>query len=117
MAKKVVPSERGELEITSLNNLYLQEGRVHVTTLGRGYSWMDTGTHESLMQASDYVHMVEKSQGLKIACVEEVAYINGWITREQLIELAGKLAKNQYGEYLSRVAEDRIRYINVKRKL
>ena len=117
MAKKVVPSERGELEITSLNNLYLQEGRVHVTTLGRGYSWMDTGTHESLMQASDYVHMVEKSQGLKIACVEEVAYINGWITREQLIELAGKLSKNQYGEYLSRVAEDRIRHINVKKKL
>ncbi|MBR2321335.1 MAG: glucose-1-phosphate thymidylyltransferase RfbA [Clostridia bacterium] len=117
MAKKVVPSERGELEITSLNNLYLQEGRVHVTTLGRGYSWMDTGTHESLIQASDYVHMVELSQGLKIACLEEVAYINGWIKREQLLEAAKKLSKNQYGEYLSRVAEDKIRYVNIKRKL
>lgn len=117
MAKKVQPSERGELEITSLNNLYLQEGRVHVTTLGRGYAWMDTGTHESLMQASNYVQMVERSQGLKIACLEEIAYINGWIKREQLLECAQKLSKNQYGEYLARVAQDKIRYTNIKRKL
>ncbi len=117
MAKQVKPSARGELEITSLNNLYLQEGRVHVTTLGRGYSWMDTGTHESLMQASDYVRMVEMNQGLKIACLEEVAYINGWIGREELLEAAKKLSNNQYGEYLSRVAQDKIRYLGIKKKL
>ena len=118
MAKKVTPSARGELEITSLNNLYLAEGKVHVTTLGRGYSWMDTGTHESLIQAADYVRMVELSQGLKIACVEEIAYINGWIEKEQLLESAKKLSKNQYGEYLARVAEDKILYVNnLKKKL
>lgn len=116
MAKKVVPSKRGELEITSLNNLYLAEGKVHVTTLGRGYSWLDTGTHDSLTDASNYVQSLEEHQGLKIACLEEIAYINGWITKRQLLKAAKLMEKNQYGEYLRKVSQGKIRYSALKNK-
>ncbi len=116
MAKKVVPSKRGELEITSLNNLYLAEGKVHVTTLGRGYSWLDTGTHGSLTDASNYVQSLEEHQGLKIACLEEIAYINGWITKRQLLKAAKLMEKNQYGEYLRKVSQGKIRYSALKNK-
>ncbi|MBQ8428221.1 MAG: glucose-1-phosphate thymidylyltransferase RfbA [Clostridia bacterium] len=116
MAKKVRPSARGEYEITSLNNLYLEQGKVHVTTLGRGYSWLDTGTHESLTEASDYVQALETNQGLKIACLEEIAYINGWITKNQLLAIAETMSKNQYGEYLKRVADGSIRYSSLMKK-
>lgn len=114
MAKQVKPSNRGELEITSLNNIYLKEGKVHVTTMGRGYSWLDTGTHESLTDASNYVKNIEEHQGLKIACLEEIAYMNGWITEEQL-RICGELMKSsQYGQYLLRVAENHIIYPKVE---
>ena len=116
MAKRVKPSARGELEITTLNNLYLQEGKVHVTTLGRGYSWLDTGTHESLTEASDYVQALETHQGLKIACLEEISYVNGWITKAQLMAIANTMSKNQYGEYLKRVADGSIRYSSLMKK-
>ena len=110
MAKQVQPSARGELEITTLNNLYLAQGKVHVTTLGRGYSWLDTGTHESLTEASNYIQTMELHQGLKIACLEEIAYTNGWISQEQLLAAAELMSKNQYGEYLKRVADGNILY-------
>ena len=110
MAKKVRPSKRGELEITSLNNLYLQEGKVHVTTLGRGYSWLDTGTHESLTEASNYIQTLEEHQGLKIACLEEIAYINGWISKQKLLSIAKTMQQNQYGAYLKKVSLGKIRY-------
>lgn len=113
-AKQIKPSPRGELEITSLNNMYLQEKRIHVTTLGRGYSWLDTGTHESLTDASNYIKDLEDHQGLKISCPEEIAYINGWITKEQLIEAGNSMANNQYGQYLLRVAKGRIKYPHFK---
>ncbi len=116
MAKRVEPSKRGELEITSLNNLYLAEGRVHVTTLGRGYSWLDTGTHESLSDASNYVQSLEQHQGLKIACLEEIAYMNGWITKRQLLQMAKLMEKNQYGEYLKKVSQGKIRYSTLKKQ-
>ena len=104
MAKKVKPSERGELEITTLNNLYLEKRCVHVTTMGRGYSWLDTGTHESLTDASNYVKDLEDHQGLKISCPEEIAYMNEWITKEKLIEIGNSMSKNQYGQYLLKIA-------------
>ena len=110
MAKKVTPSARGELEITTLNNLYLEQGKIHVTTMGRGYSWLDTGTHESLTEASNYIQTMETHQGLKIACLEEIAFTNGWISKEQLLSAADLMSKNQYGEYLKRVAEGHILY-------
>lgn len=114
LAKKVKPSERGELEITTLNNMYLGLGKVHVTTMGRGYSWLDTGTHESLNEASAYVQSLEKHQGLKISCPEEIAYLNRWISREQLIEIGKSMEKNQYGQYLLKVASGRIKYPHFK---
>lgn len=110
MAKKVRPSSRGELEITSLNNLYLKEGKIHVTTLGRGYSWLDTGTQESLVDASDFIKSMEDHQGIKISCPEEIAYINGWITKEKLLESAKLMEKNEYGQHLLNVAEGKILY-------
>lgn len=116
LAKEVRPSERGELEITTLNNMYLERGKVHVTTLGRGYSWLDTGTHESLADASTYIKTIEEHQGLKISCPEEIAYFNGWISKEQLIEVGNKMAKNQYGQYLLKVANGGILYPNSKEK-
>ena len=107
-AKKVQPSDRGELEITTLNNMYLEEGKVHVTTLERGYSWLDTGTMASLNEAGNFVKMVEDHQSIKICCPEEVAYINGWITKEELRNLGQSMEKNEYGQYLLRVANSKI---------
>ena len=111
IAKTIEKSERGEYEITTLNNYYMNKKALHVTTLGRGYTWLDTGTHDSLVEASDYVKMVESHQGIKIACLEEIAYINKWITKEQLLEVASTMSKNAYGKHLMNVAEGRIRYI------
>lgn len=104
-AKMLKPSARGELEITDLNKLYLQEGCLHVETLGRGYAWLDTGTHESLLQAASYVETIQERQGLKICCPEEIAYQLGYITRKDLLRLAGPLLKNEYGRYLMHIAE------------
>lgn len=112
-AKQVKPSSRGELEITSLNNIYLNETEVHVTTLGRGYSWLDTGTHDSLADASNYIKSLEEHQGLKISCPEEIAFLNGWIDKDDLIRM-GKSIKNQYGEYLIKVAGGSIMYPHLK---
>ena len=109
-ALNVKPSPRGELEITTLNNMYLQEKRLHVTTMGRGYSWLDTGTHESLVDASNYIKILEEHQGIKVCCPEEIAYINGWITKEKLLEIGNSMAKNQYGQHLINVANGKIRY-------
>lgn len=109
-AKQVKPSARGELEITTLNNMYLEEHNLHVTTLGRGYSWLDTGTHESLVEASDYIKILEDRQGLKVCCPEEIAYKNGWISKETLIEQGKLMEKNQYGQHLLNVAYGKIKY-------
>ena len=105
-AKQVKPSERGELEITTLNQDYLNEGRLRVELLGRGYAWLDTGTHESLLDASTFIQTIENRQGLKVACIEEIAYEMGYITKEELIMLAQPLKKNQYGQYLLRRANE-----------
>lgn len=104
-AKILKPSARGELEITDLNKLYLQEGMLHVETMGRGYAWLDTGTHESLLQAASYVETIQERQGLKICCPEEIAYQLGYIDQEQLIRLAEPLLKNEYGQYLLHITE------------
>ncbi len=102
----VVPSDRGELEITTVNQMYLSEERLAVELMGRGYAWLDTGTHESLLEASTFIETIERRQGLKVACIEEIAFEKGYITKEQLIELARPLSKNQYGQYLLRLTED-----------
>ena len=107
-AKSLKPSKRGELEITDLNKLYMEENRLKVKILGRGMAWLDTGTHESLVQASNYIYTIEKRQGLKISCLEEIAYKRGYINKNQLLELAKPLEKNQYGQYLKKLAENRI---------
>lgn len=104
VAKNVRPSARGELEITSVNQEFLSRGKLNVKTLQRGFAWLDTGTHESLSEASTFVEVIEKRQGLKIACLEDIAYNNGWITREKLVEVAAPMAKNAYGQYLLRLA-------------
>ncbi len=104
VAKNVRPSARGELEITSVNQEFLSRGKLNVKTLQRGFAWLDTGTHESLSEASTFVEVIEKRQGLKIACLEDIAYNNGWITREKLVEVAAPMAKNDYGQYLLRLA-------------
>ncbi len=107
-AKEVKPSERGELEITTLNQAYLTEKRLRVKLMGRGYAWLDTGTHESLLEASTFIQTIEKRQGLKVACIEEIAHEMGYITAEQLLELAQPLKKNQYGQYLIKRAKEGI---------
>jgi glucose-1-phosphate thymidylyltransferase len=106
-AKTLEPSARGELEITDLNRLYLQEERLQVKLLGRGMAWLDTGTHDSLLQASNYISTIEKRQGLKVSCIEEIAFKRGYIDEEQLRKLAEPLKKNQYGEYLINIAENK----------
>ncbi len=103
-AKEVKPSHRGELEITTVNQLYLGEGRLKLETMGRGYAWLDTGTHESLLEASSFIETIEKRQGLKVACLEEIAFEKGYISKAQLIDLAQPLKKNQYGQYLLKIA-------------
>lgn len=100
IAKNVKPSARGELEITTVNQHFLEEGQLKVQTLGRGFAWLDTGTHDSLSEASTFIEVIEKRQGLKIACLEEIAYRNGWITADRVRELAQPMSKNQYGQYL-----------------
>jgi len=107
-AKQIKPSHRGELEITSVNQAYLNEQRLKVEHMGRGYAWLDTGTHESLLEAAQFIETIEKRQGLKVACLEEIAFEQGYISKQQLIELAGPLAKNQYGQYLLNLAEEGI---------
>jgi len=105
-AKQIQPSERGELEITSVNQLYLSEQRLKVALMGRGYAWLDTGTHESLLEAAQFIETIEKRQGLKIACIEDIAFEQGYISKDQLIALAKPLSKNQYGQYLLKRAEE-----------
>jgi glucose-1-phosphate thymidylyltransferase len=105
-AAEVTPSNRGELEITTVNQMYLSEERLNAELMGRGYAWLDTGTHESLLEASTFIETIERRQGLKVACIEEIAFEQGYITKEKLIELAQSLSKNQYGQYLLRRAEE-----------
>ncbi|WP_235403188.1 MULTISPECIES: glucose-1-phosphate thymidylyltransferase RfbA [Enterobacter] len=100
MAKQVKPSARGELEITTLNQMYLEQGKLQVELLGRGFAWLDTGTHDSLVEASQFIHTIEKRQGMKVACLEEISYRNGWMSKDQVEEQAKKLAKTEYGRYL-----------------
>ena len=103
IAKSITPSARGELEITSVNQDFLQAGELKVKTLERGFAWLDTGTHDSLSEASTFIEVIEKRQGLKIACLEEIAFRQGWITPDKMRELAQPMIKNQYGQYLLRV--------------
>ena len=103
MAKQVKPSTRGELEITTLNQMYLEQGNLNVELLGRGFAWLDTGTHDSLIEASQFIHTIEKRQGFKVACLEEIAYRKGWLSREQVAVEAKLLAKTLYGQYLAHV--------------
>ncbi len=110
MAKKVKPSARGELEITDLNRMYLEEGSLNVVTMGRGYAWLDTGTMDALSEASEFVKVIEKRQGVMISAVEEIAYVNGWIDREKLLESAEKYGKSPYGEHLRNVANGKFLY-------
>lgn len=105
LAKEVKPSHRGELEITTLNDMYLKAGELNVELLGRGFAWLDTGTHESLHEASSFVQTIEHVQGLKVACLEEIAFRNGWLTVDELKELAKPMLKNDYGQYLAQLAD------------
>ena len=106
IAKHIKPSARGELEITTVNQEFLAAGKLKVQKLGRGFAWLDTGTHESLSEASTYIEVIEKRQGLKVACLEEIAFRNGWISAEKLREIAKPMIRNQYGQYLMKVAEE-----------
>ena len=107
VAKNIKPSARGELEITTVNQEFLNDGELKVQLLGRGFAWLDTGTHDSLSEASNFVETLEKRQGLKISCLEEIAYRKGWITAEKLQELAKPMLKNQYGQYLLQIISNR----------
>lgn len=107
ISKNIQPSKRGELEITDVNTEYLRRGKLDVKLMGRGYAWLDTGTHDSMMEASNFIATVEKRQNLKVACLEEIAYRMGYINKEQLVELAQPLKKNDYGKYLLRLAEEK----------
>ena len=111
-AENLKPSKRGELEITDLNRVYLERGELNVELLGQGFTWLDTGTHESLADATNFVKTLETHQHRKIACLEEIAYLNGWITRDQVMKVANQLSKNQYGQYLKDVIEGK--YIDVR---
>jgi len=106
IAKTIKPSARGELEITSVNQVYLEREQLHVQTLQRGFAWLDTGTHDSLAEASTFIEVIEKRQGLKIACLEEIAFTNGWISREKLLDTAKPMQKNDYGQYLLQLANN-----------
>ena len=105
-AKAINPSHRGELEITSVNQAYLSEQRLKVELMGRGYAWLDTGTHESLLEAAQFIEIIERRQGLKVACIEEIAFEKGYISKQKLVELAQPLIKNKYGQYLLKCAEE-----------
>jgi glucose-1-phosphate thymidylyltransferase len=100
IAKKITPSERGELEITAVNQEYLDQGNLQVELLGRGFAWLDTGTHESLLEAGQFIHTIEKRQGLKVACIEEIAFEKGWISRDQLLQMAQEMSNTEYGQHL-----------------
>ena len=106
IAKNIKPSARGELEITSVNQTYLNAGELKVKTLGRGFAWLDTGTHDSLSEASTYIEVIEKRQGLKVACLEGIAYRKGWINETRMRQLAQPMLKNQYGQYLLNVIDE-----------
>ena len=106
IAKHIKPSARGELEITTVNQEYLHRGTLKVKKLQRGFAWLDTGTHDSLSEASTFIEVIEKRQGLKVACLEEIAFLQGWITRDKLVELAQPMAKNEYGQYLLELAKE-----------
>ena len=107
IAKHIKPSARGELEITTVNQEFLKDGELKVQVFGRGFAWLDTGTHDSLSEASTFVEVIEKRQGLKIACLEGIAYRNGWISEEKMRQLAQPMLKNQYGQYLLKVIEEK----------
>jgi len=115
IAKNIKKSERGEYEITTLNNYYLEKKIMHVTMMGRGYSWLDTGTQEALADASQYIKMIEEHQGIKVCCPEEIAYVNGWIDRETLLKSAKSMEKNEYGEFLKNVADNKLLYEKIQR--
>jgi glucose-1-phosphate thymidylyltransferase len=106
VAKHIKPSARGELEITTVNQEFLKDGELKVQVFGRGFAWLDTGTHDSLAEASTFVEVIEKRQGLKVACLEGIAYRNGWISEEKMHELAKPMLKNQYGQYLLKVIDE-----------
>ncbi len=110
MAKQVKPSKRGELEITDLNRMYLEDGSLNVVTLGRGYAWLDTGTMDALSDASEFVRVIEKRQGIQISAIEEIAYINGWIDKDMLVKAADHYGKSAYGQHLRKVSEGKILY-------
>ena len=106
IAKNIKPSARGELEITDINKVYLERNKLSVEVMGRGFAWLDTGTHETLLEASTFIETIEKRQNLKVACLEEISFRMGYITKDQLIALAEPLKKNQYGQYLLRLAAE-----------
>ena len=108
LAKNLKPSQRGELEITDLNRIYLNKNKLHLEVMGRGYAWLDTGTHESLLEAGQFIATLENRQGLKVACPEEIAYRQKWITANELEALAAPLLKNGYGQYLKRILQEKI---------
>ena len=108
IAKQVKPSDRGELEITTVNQMYLERGDLNVELLGRGFAWLDTGTHESLLEAAQFVETIEKRQGYKVACLEEIAFNNGWLSAEQILEIGQSMSKNDYGQYLISLVDDQI---------
>ena len=105
IAESIKPSARGELEITAVNNAYLQKGKLHVETLGRGYAWLDTGTHRSMLEAANFIHTIETRQGLQVACLEEIAFENGWLDADGLRRSAAEMQKTEYGQYLLRIAD------------